>query len=1099
MARHAFPLARLADWYGGSLANRIQVQAQAMIMVVALLFGTACYLIVDRMLTRSIENELEVGLRLNRQRLEDSLERRLGELEALSRRNLVQQALSPRTSPAALLAFLVEYRGGDGEISALALHDAQGRPLAASGQGGEVSASLLDTLEDGQPRLRLLRHLDRPGLQILFPVRLPGSADGHGVLRAEIDLGVLCRRLFDDQGGLLVLQLQGPGEEPLFRQGLLGGPGLHREAALLGRSALLQEAGLQLQVSRSAAQLLRELEHLNQAVLLLATLFSLLTYFLARHVAQRLIKPLTGLAQLAQEVTTAGPERLRRLPVDGPDEVGLMAHAFNGMVGALQDAYAHLEQRVRSRTAELEAAKARLAHVLDASDDGIYSLDAENGRVLYLSPAMARIGGCDLHYFFEYPNAWSGLVLADDRLAYTQALQGLRDNGSMSLRYRLCRPDGSVRWICDRARLLSGPEGEARIDGRVIDVSEQVASEAARTRAEESLRLREQALQCSANGVVIADMRQPGAPIIYANPAFERITGYTAAEVIGRNCRFLQGEDHDQPGIACLARAIRGGEECTVTLRNYRKDGSLFWNQLSVSPIRGEDGRITHCVGVQQDISEQMESTRALAESEHRLTLTFDAINDGVWDYFVPSGRFYTSPSWARLLGYPMGEHGAGSLETLWACIPESDRDRVRNALEDHLRGETDTYQCQHPLRQKDGSEIWVANRGRVVEWDAAGKPVRMVGTITDVTDRYRAEQQLMEWNLRMESIFTLSPDGFVYFDRNRRVEYVNAAFERMTGLLCGTVTGLTICELEAAFNEHLDPGAPPAGYREALERVAAGEEWEPDAHLPLIHLASPQRRVLSYQARLDQSDGSLVLYLRDVTRESEVDRMKSEFLSTAAHELRTPMASIMGFSELLLRRNYNPDVARECLETIHRQSKRLTNLLNELLDLARIEARAGKDFKLKLQGVNDIVTDTVSALIVDDDRPAPHVHLLEGLPQVNVDGAKLQQAVMNVLSNAYKYSPSGGVVEVATLGRSSRSGHNEVGVQITDHGLGMTPEQVGRVFERFYRADPSGNIPGTGLGMSLVKEIIEQHRGHVEISSEFGKGTTVCLWLPAA
>jgi PAS domain S-box-containing protein len=130
----------------------------------------------------------------------------------------------------------------------------------------------------------------------------------------------------------------------------------------------------------------------------------------------------------------------------------------------------------------------------------------------------------------------------------------------------------------------------------------------------DKLRLFEKAVTASTNSIVIADPSQPDYPIVYVNPAFERTTGYVAEEVLGRNCRFLQGEDRDQQAIGELRRAVREGRHCTVVIRNYRKDGSLFWNELSIYPVRNEDGRTTSFVGVQNDITERVRTEEILSE-----------------------------------------------------------------------------------------------------------------------------------------------------------------------------------------------------------------------------------------------------------------------------------------------------------------------------------------------------------------------------------------------------------------------------------------------------------------------------------------------------
>jgi PAS domain S-box-containing protein len=130
----------------------------------------------------------------------------------------------------------------------------------------------------------------------------------------------------------------------------------------------------------------------------------------------------------------------------------------------------------------------------------------------------------------------------------------------------------------------------------------------------DKLRLLERAVTASTNSIVIADPNQPDVPLVYVNPAFERTTGYAAEEVLGRNCRFLQGKDRDQPALGELRTAVREGRHCTVVLRNYRKDGSLFWNELSIYPVRDDEGRTTSFVGVQNDITERIRTEEILSE-----------------------------------------------------------------------------------------------------------------------------------------------------------------------------------------------------------------------------------------------------------------------------------------------------------------------------------------------------------------------------------------------------------------------------------------------------------------------------------------------------
>ena len=158
------------------------------------------------------------------------------------------------------------------------------------------------------------------------------------------------------------------------------------------------------------------------------------------------------------------------------------------------------------------------------------------------------------------------------------------------------------------------------------EIEQRKQAEDARKAYEEELVLRDRSINSATNGILIADARQADMPTVYCNAAFEKITGYTTEEVLGRNCRFLQGTEHQQPGIEAIRRAIRQGTEAKAELRNYRKDGSLFWNELYIAPVKDQQGRLTHFIGIQTDITQRKRQetelagkTRELAESNAEL------------------------------------------------------------------------------------------------------------------------------------------------------------------------------------------------------------------------------------------------------------------------------------------------------------------------------------------------------------------------------------------------------------------------------------------------------------------------------------------------
>lgn len=348
----------------------------------------------------------------------------------------------------------------------------------------------------------------------------------------------------------------------------------------------------------------------------------------------------------------------------------------------------------------------------------------------------------------------------------------------------------------------------------------------------------------------------------------------------------------------------------------------------------------------------------------------------------------------------------------------------------------------------------------------------------------------------QLRAIIETGEAGVLYAASSGDVVHVNRILCEQFGIDDSHIPGLTLDAFVRHLSSLLVPGEVDRNYVTRLLDISRSDCGEKgNHHTVVLRLALPRRSTLQMSLVLT-TGGDLVLSCRDITHETEVDRMKSEFLSTAAHELRTPLASIFGFTELLMMRKLPEDQQRELLGTIHRQAELLIKLINELLDLSRIESRQGKDFHRQFYRVGTIVDQTIKGLLVRNDKRQVQVHLPHASQAIMVDSAKTMQALLNVLSNAFKYSPSGGDIVLETR-ESEEGGQRYVGISVRDQGVGISPEQLGRVFERFWRADPSGAIPGTGLGLSLVKEIVELQDGKVQIESEVGKGTTVTLWFP--
>jgi signal transduction histidine kinase/ActR/RegA family two-component response regulator len=231
----------------------------------------------------------------------------------------------------------------------------------------------------------------------------------------------------------------------------------------------------------------------------------------------------------------------------------------------------------------------------------------------------------------------------------------------------------------------------------------------------------------------------------------------------------------------------------------------------------------------------------------------------------------------------------------------------------------------------------------------------------------------------------------------------------------------------------------------------------------------------------------------RDITKEFEVDQMKSEFVSTVSHELRTPLASILGFTELILNRELKPEKQKKYLTTIYGEAKRLTALINDFLDLQRMEA--GKQtYEKKFIQLGPIIEKVMDAQQVNTTN---HELVFENQIEnesILGDSAKLEQVFTNLINNAIKYSPDGGKVAIQTYIENEN-----VKIDVTDEGLGIPPDAMEKLFNKFYRVDNSDRrrIGGTGLGLAIVQEIVKSHGGEISVVSQYGIGSTFTVTLP--
>ncbi|MEG4803672.1 PAS domain S-box protein [Microcoleus sp. ARI1-B5] len=316
---------------------------------------------------------------------------------------------------------------------------------------------------------------------------------------------------------------------------------------------------------------------------------------------------------------------------------------------------------------------------------------------------------------------------------------------------------------------------------------------------EEVWRLYDRALAATSNGIAIADAKEPDRPIVYCNPAFEQITGYARSEIIGRNCRFLQGPDTDAAAVAQIRAALQEQHDCKVVLKNYRKDGTPFWNELTLSPVRDSSGIVTHFIGVQSDITDRKQAEFALKQAEEKYRSIFENATEGIFQT-APDGRYLSAnPALARMYGYdsPSELIAKCSANNLYA-----DRTRRADFIAEISRVGS-LKEFESCVIRLDGSTTWISENVREVEGEN-GELLYYEGTVAEIADRKRAEAALRDREYWLKTAIDAVPDAINLTDSSGRWLIANDCALQLLGLDTADYQGKTTAELAAAATDRV-------------------------------------------------------------------------------------------------------------------------------------------------------------------------------------------------------------------------------------------------------------------------------------------------------
>ncbi|MCC3460385.1 MAG: PAS domain S-box protein [Microcoleus sp. PH2017_11_PCY_U_A] len=613
-------------------------------------------------------------------------------------------------------------------------------------------------------------------------------------------------------------------------------------------------------------------------------------------------------------------------------------------------------------------------------------------------------------------------------------------------------------------------------------------------------------------GVAIGDFT---GRIAYANDCLLNMVGYTRSDVLSGQMRWDRMTPPEYLHLDALAAGeLRATGVATPFKKEYiRKDGSrvpILMGGTTLCPDKGEPETI---VGFYIDLTEIARVEAELKNNQERLQIAQQAGKIGTFEWNVQTGSVACTPELEALYGLQAG--GLNSYETWLEMVHPDDRAFTEQQVQ-AAAASGEELNIEYRICRPDKSAGWIACRARVFQ-DDRGLPLRAIGVNVDISDRKQAEEARSQINQTLEALIRACPLAITVFSADDGiVKMWNPAAERIFGWSESEAVGQFV------------PSVPPdkrEEFRAKLKGIRAGHaiagmetqrQRKDGSSIDIGLWATPVRdgngniNCMSIVADISdrkQVEAELAQLLdREQAARAEaeaINRQKDEFLATLSHELRTPLNAILGWAQMLRGRPYTEDSLASGLEAIERQSRVQAQLVEDLLDVSRIiqGKLVLKPGWFVMRKTLEVALDSVcfaaqakSVNISSEFDPA--VSLMWG------DAQRLQQVVSNLLTNAVKFTPSGGTVEVRleALAVANSPSPNFVQITVSDTGKGISAEFLPYVFDRFRQAD--GSITradsGLGLGLAIVRHLVELHGGTVRAESPGkDKGATFTVMLP--
>ncbi|MBS3777122.1 MAG: PAS domain-containing protein [Bacteroidales bacterium] len=581
-------------------------------------------------------------------------------------------------------------------------------------------------------------------------------------------------------------------------------------------------------------------------------------------------------------------------------------------------------------------------------------------------------------------------------------------------------------------------------------------------------------------------------------------------------------------------------------------------NQESTSHLKNRIQELENENARLKDITRQSKAERELLPQE-RLANILEGTDAGTWEWNVQTGETIFNERWAAFIGYTLEELSPTTIETWMDHAHPEDLERCKAELDRHFKGETRLYECEHRMKHKDGSWIWLLDRGKVVSWTDDGKPLWMFGTHQNITRRKQAEIKLQESEKKYRHLFEGAPIGIfrtnskgepimlngtmahilgfetpqeaiefyhnlasqLYVDPQRRQEFLQILrdqgwvenFEYKGKRKDGKHIWLS---MTAKVSREIDDNtfvidgftSDITGRKEAEFKLQKKKE---DLETAEEELRASNEELHEVNQKLEEQNDELEHINNRLEKQKfelkqakekaeESDRLKSAFLTNMSHEIRTPMNGIMGFSQMLQDREFATNRQKEFLDIIHSSTKHLLNIINDLVDVSKIQANQ-LSIQVRPFSLNEVMHQLYSTWnnhLNTNGKDHLELKMDLGLDQeesrIESDFQRLRQIMDNLLNNAIKFTDEGTVA----FGYTLRHDHTLL-FYVKDTGVGIPPDKKDCIFERFTQASNSSSrfYEGTGLGLTISKNLVELLGGEMWVESEEGKGSVFYFTLP--